>query len=283
MAPVPFYSYPSLRATQRALISVAVAFFLLLTIASNLFAQTSGLPAVKPAEIITSLQKQNNALRALSATLKIGVRGPNTSLIQWTDGLLAWRKNPEFIYLKGYKPLVPIYFLLKSESGTFSFFLPRPYTVYRGKNEVLEQNVDIDLKIRPQDILAGLDFNNTGNESETEFNVSPNGFFELTLKRAGAIYRKVMTDPAGNPSKIVEYNEFGFPKIELTYEDWRVTNGVHFPYVIKIKRLLPRPASGNPELPSIILEFKEVRPNSPLDPRIFSNQFPKDVKQVELG
>ena len=245
------------------------------------FAQTKDSSEARRNEILALLKRKSQSVKTLEATLKIGIPHPTAPLVQWSESLLAWQAEPEFLYVKGYKSLVPLYFLLKSKEGEFWLYLARQYTIFHGKNEVLEREIDIDLKLRPQDIIAGLRFPDLGSDDKVErllsFEDKPiRGGYQLILKRQnGNVVRRINFDSNNNPIQVIEHNELGFPVLEITNDDWRMVGNVSFPFSIKIKRLLPRPSA-------LILQIKELRPNARLEPKIFSNQFPQDAKNVEL-
>ena len=266
---------------QKALVtSFAVLFFLFFPKLPDLSAASLNPLEVKRDEIVRLLQTRKQSVQTLKIALKIGISHPTAPLIQWSNGLLAWRKEPEFLYVKGYKPLVPLYFILKSEGGAFWIYLARQYTVFWGKNEVLEHDIDIDLKLQPQDIITGLSFPSPETDGQTERILlavnKPDETYQLTIKRPnGNMIRRISFDSNNNPKQTIEYNEFGFPFLEIAKEDWRMTNGIPFPFRIKVKRLLPRPGE-------LVLELKEIRLNVPLEPEIFKNPFPEAAKQIEL-
>ena len=223
----------------------SLAFFLALVC---LLAVTTGFSQTEPdqnqlSQIHESFAKQNESLKTLKASLRIGIPHPSAPLIQWTDALLAWQKNPEFLYLKGHKPLVPLYFILKSLDRRFWFYLVRPYTVYYGANEVLEREIDLDVKMIPQDILIAIQWPEIS-EDESNRSVHRNAADEeewVIKAKDGEMLRRIVLDGMENPKFTVEYNEFGFPKLEITKENWQlIRGGGYFPLRIKIKRVLSK-------------------------------------------
>ncbi len=227
-----------------------------------------------------SLRQRNEALKSLTATVKIGIPHPQAKLIQWTDALIFWQHNPEHLYVKGYKPLIPIYFLLESKEGSFQLFFARPYIVYHGKNKVLEREIDIDLKLVPQDLMQALALPDIGIDREVERILTPGSkpgqAYVLLVKHPnGNSIRQITVDLSGNPQKTLEFNEAGFPSVEITRDKWKEVGGISYPFQIKIKRLLPRPNE-------IFLEVKEIRPNAALSSKLYAPNFPENAQRIEL-
>ncbi len=226
-------------------------------------------------QLIASLRSPAPNKSTLQATLKIGVPHPSAPLVQWTDGLLAYQKAPEFLYLKGYQPLVPIYFLLKSREGNFELYLPRLYSVYFGANEALEKNPDTDLKLRAGDILKALEWPKINAGEEYHWEKSPDGEKIVVKDDGGKALRTFTFDLLGKIVRVTFYNDAGFPALDIFRSNFKFVNGIEHPFELRLKRLVPAPSE-------LILNFKTIRPNEALNPAVFSNQFPPDAKRVEL-
>ncbi|OGW80461.1 MAG: hypothetical protein A3E74_08530 [Omnitrophica bacterium RIFCSPHIGHO2_12_FULL_44_12] len=228
-------------------------------------------------EILAELNAAATRVETVKASLQVGIPHPTAALVQWTEALVAYRKNPEFLYLKGYQPLVPLYFLLKSDSDAFSLFVPRVYKVFRGKNKIFDTSIDIDIALIPQDIILALKPLRINDTDHTEWKLAKDQTaFELTVKdKEGKILRKIIIDSSEHVRYQVEYNDAGFPYLEIWKDDWRDTGSIFFPYEIKMKRSLPKKNE-------LVLKFKEIRPNEKLEEKLFQDTFPKDAEVVEL-
>lgn len=236
--------------------------------------------AAKPQRnsILQNLDAVDAQIKTIKASLQIGIPHPTiATLIQWTDGLVAYRKTPEFVYVKGYQPLVPVYFQLKSSGGNFTFFIPRVYKTYRGENKIFETSIDLDIKFIPQDILFALRPVRIDPQAETEWKLTQDAkAFELTVRtKDGKPLRKIIVDPENHPRYQLEFNEAGYPYLEIIRDDWRTVSESAFPFDVKIKRLLPKKNE-------LLLKFKEIRPNVALEEKLFQDNFPKDAKSMEL-
>ena len=225
-------------------------------------------------QIIASLRTDQGP-QTLKATLKIGVPHPSAPLVQWTDGLLAYQKESSFLYLKAYQPLVPVYFLLKSSQGKFELYFPRAYTVFSGANDLLGKDVDTDLKLNAGDILKAIGPLTIKGGEEIRWEESPDGEKVVIKDDLGKVTRTLTLDQRNKIVRVTFYNEAGFPSLDIFRSNFKTANGIEFPFELKLKRLIPAPSE-------LILNFKEIRPGEPLNPVIFTNQFPTDAKRVEL-
>jgi len=259
----------------RNLFPLVLAFFLVLEIPALFSSDVIPSDNIQK-EIIASLESNASALGVFKASVEIGVPNSASPLIQWVNGLVAYRKNPEFLYLKGYKPLVPLYFLLISRNGRFSLFFPRSYKVYTGENSVLEQDPDLAVTLIAQDIIDALALEQIDPSLPIEW-LSEDKGYRLTFRNSnGQVDRELTLDAAYHVRRSVHYNQAGFSDLEITRNDWRSIKGrISFPFKIKIKRFLPKPND-------LIIRFKEIRTDEDLGPEITDYPFPKDATYVEL-
>ncbi|OGX03630.1 MAG: hypothetical protein A3G87_07360 [Omnitrophica bacterium RIFCSPLOWO2_12_FULL_50_11] len=262
---------------HRLIMRTVVFFLFLFFFAKNALAspQPTLLDDETQKQILTVLNQNAESLKTLKASLEIGIPHPTEPLVHWCHGLIAFQKEPDFLYLKGYHSLVPLYFLLKSFEHKFWLYLPRQYTVYWGENAVLEQNPDIDLRLIAGDIFKAIAPPKINPAEQIEWQAIETGY-RLTLTEADTNRKQeIELDQALNIRKITHYNAAIFRALEITKNDWRLVGQIRLPYEIIIKRFVPRPNH-------LIMRFKEIRPNETLGAAILDHQFPSDVTYVEL-
>ncbi len=210
----------------------------------------------------------------LKATLEIGVPHPSAPLIQWTSAVIAFRNNPNALYLKAYQPLIPVYFIMNASPEKFRLFVPRIYTVFKGNNRIFEFSPDIDLKLIPQDLLEifqpavpdSLRVENKLSGAEVVF---------MLKDRNGRVQREIEVDSHRRPKRTVVYAESGFPRLEITQSDWKTIDGIEFAFNWRIRRFLPKPNV-------LLVKFKKIRMNPAVNPGWFDFSFPEEAKVVEL-
>ena len=238
-------------------------------------AQSSIPPEKVREKVVSSLQHQFREIKTLKASAMIGVPHPESPIVHWSNSLIAFRVEPEYLYLKGYKPLIPLYFLLTSRAGRFKLFFPRYYTVYSGANKLFEEDPDVELRLIAQDIIAALRPVRIREEDKLEWDWSETAQKLTVKKQAGNARREFLFDQDFNAYEIKKVNEAGFPSVVITKSDWRKVAGVPMPFEIKIKRFVPQPND-------LIFRFQEIRLNPQLEPEILDYKFPEDATYVEL-
>jgi outer membrane lipoprotein-sorting protein len=221
------------------------------------------------------LTDQHDSLASLKVSLDIGVPHETEPTVQWASGIAAFQKNPDYLLLKGYKPLVPLYFALKSNAENFWLYFPRNNTVRWGPHDAVEKNPDLDLTLIARDIRKALTTARVRPEEIASFKILVYGY-RLTLKHpSGAARREIDFDFDARIREITEFSEAEQPTLRISKSDWRQVNGMWFPSVVKIKRILPRPND-------LILHLKDIRPNAPLEPKILEYEPPADATWIQI-
>jgi len=109
-----------------------------------------------PRATLAGLKQADANLKTMKASLEMGFPQTEPPVTLWSQALLAHERDTDFLYVKGYRPLSPIDFILKSHEGRFWFFLPRAYTVFWGETGHLDLDIDTDMKLRAEDVLAAI-------------------------------------------------------------------------------------------------------------------------------
>lgn len=252
-------------------------FLFLLAIARNsaLSAQVPPPDSAAQEQIIATLNHNAESLRTFKASVEIGLPHPTQPLVQWCHGLLAFQKEGNFLYLKGYHALIPVYFLLKSFEQKFWLYLPRQYTVYWGQNDVLERDPDIDLRLIAGDILEAVSPTRLNAADQIQWQMNGTGYRLILIKQDGNGGTEIDLDQALNIRKLTHFNSAGFRSLDITKNDWRPVGPIQLPYEIIIKRFVPRPNE-------LILRFKDIRPNEALAETLLNHRFPADATYIEL-
>jgi hypothetical protein len=245
-----------------------IIFFFFIT---SLFAQNTGRIGAMEA-----LGQNQNFPKIFRASLEVGIPHPQAALIQWTNGLLAFQQEPQYLFLKGYKPLTPMSFVLTGDEAKFSFFLRRHFTLYSGSHEILDESPDLDLKVNARDIMKALRPIETLSEMAAVWNPNELSYRLVSYFSNGSIQKEVTVSQDNATLETTEYVPGGFKKLQITQSDWQQVGDRVFPHHIKIQRFVPLPSG-------LILKFKEVRPEISIEARILNFEFPEGVEKVQLG
>lgn len=176
------------------------------------------------------------------------------------------------MFLKGYQPLVPIYFTFIITQDKFVYYLPQQDTVYEGNIDALSKASDLTLILSPhllQNALLPVYFSSAmqaiqaGNDSVLTDEVSNTVIRHITFQHdIHAITQLELSD------------KLNASKTTITFSDFMHKNAAPYPKHIVI---------AQPHLHTeITFSFDEFAFNSHIPDDIFDIHVPQDTKRRDI-
>ena len=232
-------------------------------------------------ELTVKINASAAELKTLKSTMNIRVRERGMEGARECQGLLAYEKS-EKLYLKGYRPLIPTFFTLVSNDGKFWVHTPKDNQVLTGKVSDLNETDNLQMGIRPDDLLRTLNMNPipTSTDYIVEMQELPAQYIISVFRTDLAASEKFLARQITveriflNVEREVYYNNYGIAELDIVRKDYTHEGAVYFPREIVIFR----PDLGS----SLFLKANKLMINPELNPKLFNFEMPGGAKVEEL-
>jgi outer membrane lipoprotein-sorting protein len=250
--------------------------------------QKAPLPSYKEAgldQLISEINGKNRGINSLISSLRIEFQSPGQTKFLGCSAKMFLVK-PDKIRLKGYRHLLPTFFLLVSNGERYWFFVPSQKKVYAGSADsgssltVLpsEDNAQEIVSLKPRAIIDALlldEIKLTENEYAF-FDILPDSYIISIVRKEGEGFRSLRRIWVERKELRVEhhqlFDEEGRLVSEVYFRNYVDFNGVSLPRLVFIKRPFERV--------NLRLTFSDVRINEDISADAFSYQVPPGMEVV---
>lgn len=235
-------------------------------------------------ELVAMINERAKMIDTITASINIDFRPLSVKNFRSCKGRLLLEK-PDKIRLKGYRSLLPTFFLLVSNGNSYWLSIPSKKRVYLGqvdedvKSEALSQE---EMYLTPSHIIEALFLD------EIELNDSRKAFLDILPKmyimniieisREGDIFSKKKIWMDRKDFTIYQHQFFnpeGMLLSEVSFRDYRDVSGTKMPSLVYIKRPWERI--------DIRLLFNNITLNAVIDQEAFRFSPPKEQKIINVS
>jgi len=261
----------------------------LISCAPKIIPKGAPLPSYKKAtlpELIEKINERNQRIHSLIASLRIEFKpAPSAKFLACSARMLLMKPNK--IRLKGYKPLLPTFFLLVSDGESYWFAIPSRKKVYTGRADipsplkVLSSGTGTEemVRLKPKAIIDALllDKIQLGENKYAFLDILPNFYIINVVKKDSDglhserriwIERKELTIEHHQL-----FDERGRLVSEVYFRNYRDFGAILFPKLVFIKRPFERV--------NLRLTFGNIKVNEEISPDAFNYQVPPDMEIVK--
>jgi outer membrane lipoprotein-sorting protein len=235
-------------------------------------------------ELITMINERSRKIDTLIASIDIDFRPISERNFRSCKGRLMVEK-PDQIRLKGYRSLLPTFFLLVSDGSTYWLSVPSKKRVYKGQVEERVVSEDLsqeDIYFTPSHIVDSLFLDEIKLDASQKafLDILPDMYIINIVKTAddGVLFSRKRIWIDRKDFTIYKHEQFdleGKLISEVSFRQFKEISGILFPGLIYIRR----PWEGI----DTRLLFNKITFNTSLDPEAFTFFPSKDQEIINLS
>ena len=222
-------------------------------------------------ELIELIQRRENRVKTIKASLRIGFRDLEKKSSQHCLGVLIFEK-PDRFRIKGYPQMGPTLFEIVSDGESLWVYIPKEGKVYLAQDKEKETSKSY---FNLQDLKAAFlasEMINRADISKFLEKKEQNYIIYLVKKR---LLEKVWIERSNFlVTKIERFDESGSLALEVSFDEYQKVNDIDFPKEMRIY---------NPEEKKVLtLLIQKVRLNEAIKPEIFQFKVPKGIEVIDI-